>query len=512
MPVIHPLLLAVIPILHILASSTGEAGLGDAMLPMLISMGFALVAFVVLRLVLKNWEASGVIVSLFLVLFFSFGHFAGFIKASPVADYIVWLPVTGVILVAGIILVVKYRDSLGNLTRVLNVVAVALLVMTLVSVVINERGGEAPVKPDEVSKAADDTLREHAKASGLPDIYYIILDAYASEGALRDFYGYDNGGFTRWLEQRGFYVASDSHSNYSQTYLSLASSLNLKHVDYLAGELGERSTTRKPLRRMIEDNSLVRFLKSMGYSYAFFGSGWAGTLRNRHADLEQSDYTWLNNEFTTALLRTTALRDTVSSRVLFTREGVLSTFSRLPRVRDEVKGPLFVFAHIIPPHRPFIFDRNGESPKGGADINAWSSRDLYIEQLEFVNKKVKEMVDGILAASERPPVIILQADHGPLAEGTAAWLEDPGREDAELRMGILNAYYLPGGSDALYESITPVNSFRVVLNAVFGTGFSRLEDTSNFSSYKTPYLFKDVTEMLGVNSQGEKGAGAPATP
>jgi hypothetical protein len=57
-----------------------------------------------------------------------------------------------------------------------------------------------------------------------------------------------------------------------------------------------------------------------------------------------------------------------------------------------------------------------------------------------------------------------------------------------------------------------VNSFRVVLNAVFGTGFSRLEDTSNFSSYKTPCLFKDVTEMLGVKSQGEKGAGAPAAP
>ena len=497
MPVFHPFLIAVIPILHILASSTGEASFNDTVLPMLISLGFVLVCFVILRLVLKNSDAAGLIVSLFLVLFFSFGHFTGLVKATPLIGTALWLPIFGGILVAGVFLIVRYKDRLRNLTNIINVVVAVLMALTLVNLLTSEARRDVPIKADEVRRAAESKTAASTDRSELPDIYYIILDAYASEGTLRGFYGYDNSDFIRWLEERGFYVAPDSHSNYSQTYMSLASSLNLKYVNYLSEELGDRSPSRRPLRRMIEDNSLMRFLKAKGYGFTFFGSGWAGTLSNRYADISYTQETWLNNEFMIALLRTTALRDFVSNRELFTREGALETFSRLPRIRREVKGPLFVFAHIIPPHRPFLFDRNGGPQKAGGNVNAWSSRELYIEQLMFVNKKAEEMIDGILTASERPPIIVVQTDHGPLAEGTAAWLEKPGREDAELRMGILNSYHIPGGNDSLYRSITPVNSFRLVLNHVFGTGFELLEDRCYFSSYKTPYSFEDVTGMLG---------------
>ncbi len=94
-----------------------------------------------------------------------------------------------------------------------------------------------------------------------------------------------------------------------------------------------------------------------------------------------------------------------------------------------------------------------------------------------------EILNDIVTRSETPPVIILQADHGM-------------RMRPEERMAILNAYYLPAqGNPALYESITPVNSFRVVFNTYFGAPYSLLEDKSYLSSYTDPYTFEIVPNL-----------------
>ena len=91
------------------------------------------------------------------------------------------------------------------------------------------------------------------------------------------------------------------------------------------------------------------------------------------------------------------------------------------------------------------------------------------------------MVDQILQASETPPVIILQGDHGP-------WVGS-----IPIRMQILNAYYLPGDATRrLYPTISPVNSFRVALNEIFGLGLPLLEDVSYYSTYPKPYTFEVV--------------------
>ena len=100
----------------------------------------------------------------------------------------------------------------------------------------------------------------------------------------------------------------------------------------------------------------------------------------------------------------------------------------------------------------------------------------YRDQLIYVNKRVLPVLQQIIEGSETPPVIVLQADHG----GVRTNLQD--------RMRILNAYYLPQGGEAeLYPGISPVNSFRLILNHYFGTSYPLLEDTAYHSGYETPY-------------------------
>jgi hypothetical protein len=159
------------------------------------------------------------------------------------------------------------------------------------------------------------------------------------------------------------------------------------------------------------------------------------------------------------------------------------------------------------PHPPFIFAKDGEAinPKGlpvewdGSHYfkiypSKIEYREKYKNQLIFVNKKAKEMIDEILNRSNKPPIIILQSDHGP---GSLTYWENPEKTNMKERFSILNAYYLSEeGKKLLYESITPVNTFRVLFNYIFNSNFEILDDQSYFSTWSHPYKFINVTEEL----------------
>jgi len=48
----------------------------------------------------------------------------------------------------------------------------------------------------------------------LPDIYYIVLDAYSRKDKLQVICGHDNSEFELYLRSKGFYICQKSNSNY----------------------------------------------------------------------------------------------------------------------------------------------------------------------------------------------------------------------------------------------------------------------------------------------------------
>jgi hypothetical protein len=64
------------------------------------------------------------------------------------------------------------------------------------------------------------------------------------------------------------------------------------------------------------------------------------------------------------------------------------------------------------------------------------------------------------------------------------------------RLAILNAYYLPGvDSDLIYPSISPVNTFRLILNTYFGADLPLLPDESYLSAHSDLLDFWAVGEI-----------------
>ncbi len=183
------------------------------------------------------------------------------------------------------------------------------------------------------------------------------------------------------------------------------------------------------------------------------------------------------------------------------RERILNHFEKLAEVAT-LPGPKFVLAHIISPHPPYLFGADGRRvPASPLSLKGqiWLDREKYRDQLIFINQKVKTAVAAILTAAETPPVIILQGDHG-----TASTIYEPGGggwtrpTPAKLRerFRILNAIHLPADDRKyLYDTLSPVNIFRLIFNRYFGADYPLLEERSFYSTYQLPYQFTDVTEQ-----------------
>ena len=127
----------------------------------------------------------------------------------------------------------------------------------------------------------------------------------------------------------------------------------------------------------------------------------------------------------------------------------------------------------------------------------------YGNQLRYLNEKLKVVIDSIRAGSSQPPVIIIQWDHG---SGSRLGLHSLEGTYVRERFSILNAYHQPGvEGDVLYESISPVNTFRVVFNHYFGTSYPLLADKSFYTPFLRPYDFVPVEPDELVAGSDEAG-------
>ena len=503
--IIHPLFFAIYPILFLYAHNIGYVLLNEVLVLAAITVVFSILLFLLLKFILKSKEKAGLITSLFLLLFFSYGHFVSIIgdfrftvKIITIGANKILFPIWCSFFLLGTYFSIKTRKNLHDFTNLLNIVSASLLIISLLNITIYELKTRKVVQRNIESTTGSET--NVVRSDTFPDIYYIILDGYASLSTLKEIYGYDNQGFFDYLEDKGFCIPNRSKCNYIRTFLSMVSSLNIEYID---SAIAMEPDGPKILCQMLEDNRVMHFLKERGYKFVNFRSGCALTDYNKYADL--NIHCGKLNEFLMILIRTTMIRPFERYFLGSLRERTLRTFSELAEIQHSIDSPMFVFAHILAPHPPYLFGPNGESIKGTklklTPAQLWKDKKGYLGQLIFINKKVELLVAKILSEVETSPIIILQADHGPGSlevemKEMGTW-EQLSKEMLKEKTEILNAYYLPGnGKNFLYDSITPVNTFRLIFNHYFNANYELLEDKTYFSRLENPCKFIDVTDKI----------------
>lgn len=343
-----------------------------------------------------------------------------------------------------------------------------------------------------------------------PDIYYIVLDGYARADILKDLYQFDNSGFIEELESLRFVVPTRNHSNYSRTALSVTSTLNMDYTENFAPGLEEYPYWW--LMSPALNYSRVRsMLEEMGYTSVAIATDW-GVTNNTTADEYYAPAPVVLNDFENYFLFQTPM-DTI--RPLFGtfayvqsydahRSLIRFQFETLAQMSSRA-GPKFIFAHILAPHPPFVFDADGKPLQPSYRFNFNDANDFplqdkeiyrqgYVAQVRYVNTQLLDMIETILHNSKTPPIIILQADHGP---GMLTDFNSAENTCLAERFSPFAAYYLPGvDSSVVPNDITPVNLFRIVFNEYFSADFPLLEDRQYYSDGVFLYRQEDVTEQV----------------
>jgi len=290
----------------------------------------------------------------------------------------------------------------------------------------------------------------------------------------------------------------------------------MRYLDVEAERPGEDSADRAEVLRLISNNIVMDRFRANGYRIRNLSS-FHDEFRQMdvaHENLsmdapisgsaicsrESSGGKWsIHDEFFEVFWATTAIEPIYSvlstSQAVPTRRSGLGGAHRTQRwylfqfahfvPEKKSKQPTFTFAHIMCPHPPYVFDRNGPRNRERTVINerkaGWAPLTHYFEQLRFVNNRVLEIVDAADRVSGPNAIVVVQADHG---------LSDPGTPLGRYllqRMPILNAYRVPRHMrDRLYPSISPVNSFRVIFGEQLQTPMDLLADRCRYSSYNCP--------------------------
>jgi hypothetical protein len=500
---LHPLLAAAYPVVFLFATNAAEQISPQPLwIPLALSVGAAATILVVLGLVVGDWQRAGLLTTVLVIGFFGYGH--AWNAAAP------FLPTQWLLIIAWLLVIVlalnlawTAKRTIVPVTRALNLVAVVLVAGNIWSLgstmVAFGASHSAPSDLSELELMPDDP-------DDLPDVYYIILDRYAGPTALREEYGFDNEPFFGELEERGFHVARHAHANYIKTPLSLVSSLDMEFLDTEALKASaETERDREPIHRLLREHLVVpTALKELGYQYLQVANWWTPTQANVDADrvfrYEGQD------EFSSVLAQTTFLRAFSDPNAApedpwdwpVMRENNLYALDRLDEIPD-LPGPKYVFAHLVTTHPPYVHNADG-SFTGRAQVARLGDAESYRRQLTYANSRMLALVDHIVA-SDPGAVILLQADEGPFPAEYAddEWGFDwRDATDAELeeKFGILFAMRVPGvdlEAEGFHDAITPVNAFRVIFNARFGTDLPLLPDRT--WSHTDNYHFYEMFEI-----------------
>ena len=507
-PFVYPLLFAAYPVVFLWSQNRGSGAEASSVLLLVGAMlAGALLVFGLGWVLLHDRVRAAIATTFIVILFATFGHVATLLDVeegsfSETGLLIAWglFAVTGVLLVRG----VRRPQSA---TRPLNLIATVLVGMNLVPVVPGlARSGPVPTARWDVEPASLD-----AQASGpARDVYYLVFDRYAGLKTLANLYGYDNSAFLDSLRSQGFSVVEDALANYPQTTHSLASSLNMTYLNDLAQQVGVDAGDWEPLNGSLRNSTVARAFRAMGYRSAHVGSWWPVTWSDDTADhnfvyggVPEFGQVFLDSTLLAPIGRQLGITSLDLDRQAY--ERVAFQAHSLRSIARE-KGPTFTFAHFLLPHPPYVFHADGTyaPPDDRRPI-----REAYVEQLTYSNSLIGSIVSSLIAAPGPKPIIVLQSDEGPhppgLDSGRIASVEWAEANDLELgrKLRIFNAYYLPGlSNDPVYPQITPVNTFRVILDAYYGGELPLLPDrTFVYTDFDHPYRFRDVTIRLRSDSE-----------
>jgi len=504
---ILPALAGCYPVLFLYAHNIEQVRPQDLWLPLLLALGSSTALFLLWRRVLRDADRAGVLTFAWAACFWSVGLLERLVRrlaagsVSVGKQHYLLLGFFFLLLALVALLILRWRAVPREVSVALQVMTAVLLGITIF-----------PILPHDIARAYaafHRTRRQEdvhlAKMGMRPNIIHLVPDAYGRADILKTRYGLDNEPFLRALESRNFHVFRAARANYNVTPLCLAAALNM---EYISG-IRAKGDDAEPLRDLIWQSRVRALLKERGYRFIDFESGWPFT-NIRSADEVRGTASRLSPFHSSVLSMTPvpvllkALGSNALDYYAIQRHRVNNTFANVPHVSD-LDRPVFVFAHVMTPHPPFVFQDDGTPVQPNRPYSGRDGDDFYEDggakaeyragypaQVQYVNRVTLAMVDQLRRRMTRPTIIILQGDHGP---GMGLAWENLPASDLRERLTIFCAVSFPDGDyRGLSDTTSPVNLYRLVFSRYFGADFPQLPNRSYVTNWKHLYTYTRIDQ------------------
>ena len=465
---------------------------------------FFVLFFLILLAVTKTIQRSAHITLWFGFIVLFYGAIKNFFKSMPglyfMSRYSVLVPV---LIIASIFITIRIirKQDFARLNRFLNILLVLFLIVDIVIMVysgasVNMQSNKL-VKNDIVKTASMTVLPEY------PDIYFLVFDSYPGTTFLEHYLKYDNSPLNVILKKKGFYVAGNPRSNYNRTALSIASTLNFEYLQGLSSRSVIEPRYYNQASFSIEHAAAPAIFIHSGYkifNLSFFDlEQHPSILRENFLVLPEEDmllYNTLIENFRRDLLWHFSPALNVNKKVLLREpqggvkyavntdlgkrdfnNAIIDSLQKIPSHYSN--KPKFVYAHFYLPHPPFFYDRNGRELDVNMETVEQTMEDSssFLSYLEYTNKVMLKTVEAILNRPGKPPVIVIQSDHG-YRDFKKSFVGE------EQYFKNYSAFYFPDANyTMLYDTISNVNTFPVIFNKYFNTHIPMLKDTSIFLAY-----------------------------
>ena len=495
--IIFPFLFSIFPIILLYSENIDEVPVTELTTPLILTFLITFPSFVVLNYILKSGIKSGIILTFLVAIFFSYGHIFNMLQDTPlfyldlVHQKYVIIPFM-IVLITGVYFLVKTKKDLTNFRSIFNVVSIVMILFVFFNIGGFYLGNNSDIDElDEISFGNEPT-----PGHAFPDIYHIVLDEYSSDDVLLEDFQFDNSEFLNYLVNSNFSIPYNTLANYPVTEQFLFSTLNMKYFHTENFEEYDRLETEK----RISSNFVMKFLKQNGYNIIVPYSGYGPADRFHESNVNScSDVLILKSRFLTELSRTTILNYFAEKQIENERRYTqLCALSELQDAGKKYDKPVYVFAHLFIPHAPYLFDKDGNpvTPQSNKlkGLEGWQNTDGYLNEIQFINKKMMNIMTKILSESDES-IIIIQGDTG------SSILNNPDISDyMKKRLSILYAIYIPNADTKSFsKNISPVNTYRIIFNNYFETNLEILDNRYYWhtdSDGIDDNRFKDITEII----------------
>ncbi|MBY0476048.1 MAG: LTA synthase family protein [Chitinophagaceae bacterium] len=333
-----------------------------------------------------------------------------------------------------------------------------------------------------------------------PDIYFLVFDAMTSSKGLMQVIGKNHTELDSFLRQHEFYIAENASANYNSTVHSLSTTFNM---DYLPTWIVPVANDPKALfwgSASILNNSLFSILQKEGYetkSYqpiSFDNKDWNdetffSNLKKNHFYFKtlpgrlSRDLFWNYSKIDLPFIHQKQIQF-IEDRNQQKQQSFNRTAELLKNSCSTTGKPKFVYSHFMIPHEQYIFDSTGKLKLPLQTIIHRKEEDApaYYQQVIYAGKVIKDLVQHIRENNKKNTVIIVAGDHG--------YRTEQGNKTGYTFSNLQAIYFPDRQYQQLYDSISPVNTFRVVLNKYFNAGFTLHADSSILVSSKKETIRK----------------------